>query len=299
MTICKSVFNERWSNKIMKCISTKNKTSTDRCPSNVLKGLRFCGRHAKMKIKRVWRPQVDLTNHAIKIQAWWRGYSLQRLLKLGGPNVLNRKLSNDYDELSTLVSKREVSPLDYFEFEEDGINFWFDIKSIYQWSANNPHPQNPYTKKELSLETRKRMREIINIRKIRKLPLMVTIAFKDQTVESRVNQLCQTLEEHLHKKDFWYGPISPNEFLNLSFFEIELFTTIIFYELVNWSFLKRKSPMRVRICWMIHDLIYKSLREQTTESPMLKTVRCLMFILGRIKNPYPICHIIWTSIHRM
>ena len=279
----------------MNCISVKNKHSKDRCNLKALVGMQFCGRHSKAKVKHLWDP-VDKDLLARKIQSLWRGYVVRNILNLAGPNALKREKSNDYEELTTFVTKDKQYPLEYFEFEENGVNFWFDVKTLYQWSCNEVEPKNPYTKVALTLDTRRRMREIINIRKFRKLPIMVTILFRDQTVESRANQLCQILEENLSGTDFWYGPINPEEFLNMNLIHLQIFLSVILTDLVSWCNLKRSSGTRIRIAWLINDLMIDIVRQDT---PVLSTIRCLIFILGRIKNVRPLCFMIWSALHRM
>lgn len=277
-----------------RCLSTKNKQTDERCPLKSLIGMHFCGRHAKMKKKRLW---VHKKTSLIRFQSLWRGYNIRRILKLGGKGCLNRKDSNDYDEIVTFASRTNQNPLEYFEFYENGVNFWFDIKSIYQWSCNDSIPRNPYTKNELSIDTRRRMRELINIRKLKKLPIMVTIQFKDQTVESRANQLSQILEETLHGSDFWYGSVAPEEFLRMSIFEIDIFLHMIFQDLAKWAYLRRKSLIRARICFLVHDLLTGLYTSQ--ENHTMRTLRCLIYMLTRIKKVYPLCYIIWSALHRM
>jgi hypothetical protein len=279
----------------MNCVSVKNKQSKERCTAKALVGMQFCGRHCRAKVKQLWQP-VDKNAMAKKIQAAWRGYAIFKIITLAGPNALNRLKSNDYEEITTFVSKDKQNPLEYFEFEENGVNFWFDIKSLYQWSCNEETPRNPYTKAELTLDTRRRMRELITIRKCHKQHIMVTILFRDQTVESRANQLCQILEENLSGTDYWYGRISPNEFLQMNIIHLEVFLSVIMSDLITWCNLRRSSSLRVRICWMINDLMHDII---TKDDPVLTTIRCLIFMLGRIKNAKPLCFIIWSALHRM
>jgi hypothetical protein len=279
----------------MNCISVKNKKSKERCTAKALVGMEFCGRHCKVKVKDIWNP-VDKDVMARKIQTIWRGHAIRRILELAGPNALNRAKSNDYEEITTFVSKDRQYPLDYFEFEENGVNFWFDIKTLYQWACNEETPRNPYTKTELTLDTRRRMRELIAIRKHRKQPIMVTVLFRDQTVESRVNQLCQILEENLSGTDYWYGRISPDEFLHMNLIHLHVFLSVIVSDLITWCNLRRSSNLRIRICWMINNLMHDIISK---DDPVLITVRCLIFMLGKIKNAKPLCFIIWSALHRM
>ena len=140
------------------------------------------------------------------------------------------------------------------------------------------------------------MRELIITKKCHKQPIMVTIAFKDQTAESRVNQLCQMLEENLNGTDYWYGRIRPREFFDMNLIHLHVFLSIIMSDLITWCNLQRSSSLRIRICWLINDLMHDIIEK---DEPILSVVRCLIFILGRIKNARPVCFIIWSALHRM
>ena len=279
----------------MSCISVKNKHSKDRCTAKALLGTQYCGRHCRMKVKDIWNP-IDKDRCASKIQGVFRGHLIRNILRLAGPNAIKRAKTNDYEEITTFVTKDKQDPLEYFEFEENGVNFWFDIKSIYQWSCNEPLPRNPYTKCPLTLETRRRMRELINLRKIHKQSLMVTVLFRDQTLESRANQLCQILEENLDGTDFWYGAIAPEEFLSMSIIHLEVFLSVLMSDLISWCNLKRSSRIRLRITWLVNDLTHEILKK---DDPILITIRALIFILSKLKNARPLCFMIWSAIHRM
>lgn len=147
------------------CASCKNKTSTDQCPSQAIKGLLFCGKHVKTKIKRLWAEVNGNEKHVVLIQKWWKGHFIRKRLKLAGEGVLNRKDCHNTEELVTLDEKNKVHPLNYFSFRESDKLWWFDVRSIYQILKHSTSPANPYTRQPLSIDTRKRLRDVCRIRK--------------------------------------------------------------------------------------------------------------------------------------
>jgi hypothetical protein len=84
------------------CESCKNKNSLDRCSSPALKGLLYCGKHAKVKNPRVWKIINKLDGKVTLITKIWRGYHLRKLLKLAGPGLFNKSLCVNQDELVSL-----------------------------------------------------------------------------------------------------------------------------------------------------------------------------------------------------
>lgn len=144
MAISKSVFDEDFQIRYtMSCISCKNKSSTERCPSKPLLGSQFCGKHIRCKNPRVWTQVNNIDKHIVKIQSFWRGWWLRNQLKLAGPGVLQRKVIHNEDELVTCDSVSSIHPLDYFAFEEGGKIYAFDIRSLITWFHKGTQPINP------------------------------------------------------------------------------------------------------------------------------------------------------------
>jgi len=86
-------------------------------------------------------------------------------LKLAGEGVLNRKDCHNTEELVTMDEKGKLHPLDYFSFREADKLWWFDVRSLYHILKRSPKPENPYTRQALSIETRRRLRDVCRIRK--------------------------------------------------------------------------------------------------------------------------------------
>jgi hypothetical protein len=152
----------------MNCFAFKNKHSEERCSAKALKNLLFCGKHVKSKTPRVWKESMNKTKSAIIIQKIWRGWNLRQLLLLSCCGKFKRDCTNEEDVI-TYDPIKEIHPLNYFEFTEGDKNYGFDVRSIYQISLKDLKPINPYTRQELDIETRKRMKEFCYKRERRNL----------------------------------------------------------------------------------------------------------------------------------
>jgi hypothetical protein len=129
----------------------------------------------RMKSIRHWIAQHPSLGRAIvRIQARWRGMFARRRLALAGPGVLKRSLCHNDDEMVTMDSKADVHPHDYFAVEQDGRVWWFDQRTMLEWSQKDLVVRNPYTRTPLSGEDMRRLRTLGMIRKKRGMPLIHT-----------------------------------------------------------------------------------------------------------------------------
>lgn len=150
-----------------RCIACKNKTSSDRCDHRKKLGYDFCGTHIKTNNIRLWSPYFQIPPSEqigiSKIQALWKGYFERKLNKLRGVGLLKRNICMNDSELVSGDEKEKFDPFYYFSFEESGIIYWFDIRSIFNWTFGKLSPTNPYTRNEIKLEDMKRLRTLLNI----------------------------------------------------------------------------------------------------------------------------------------
>jgi hypothetical protein len=156
----------------MSCLACKNKESLERCPNLPLRNFIYCGRHLKARHARPWIVEhPSVLRCIVKIQAMWRGYQCRLPIQLAGKGVLRRSLCHNDEELVTLQEKHEVDPYDYFSVEEDGKVWWFDQRTMIQWSQKDLEIQNPYTRTKLTREDTRRLRRLSILRKKRNAPL--------------------------------------------------------------------------------------------------------------------------------
>jgi hypothetical protein len=180
------------------CSSCKNKTSNDRCSAPALKGLLFCGKHAKAKHPRVWSIVNNVDTHAVFIQKIWKGYIIRKKISIAGPGAMKRSLCHNDEDIVTFEEKTKISPLDYFSFEESGKIWWFDIRSMLQYSLNNLIVTNPYTRQPLPSEAKERLRSIYLYRLHTNQPNAHSENNTKLTIQEYVSQnwiqLCKILE---------------------------------------------------------------------------------------------------------
>lgn len=120
----------------------------------------------KAKMPRQWiLVKPGLLTSIQKTQALWRGHFIRRRLKLAGPGVLKRSVCHNDDELVTSDEKKEVHPFNYFSIEQDGKIWWFDQRTMIEWSQKNLEIVNPYTRTPLSTADARRLRFLMLIRK--------------------------------------------------------------------------------------------------------------------------------------
>ena len=142
-----------------RCAAVRKKGAKDQCPASALKGVSFCGRHARTRAPVLWA-SLHQASPIVRVQALVRGWLLRKRLALAGPGVLRRKDVNNEEDLFTCESKDRQHPMQYFSFEEGGKVWWFDAGSLWGWMSRSVEPVNPYTKTPIPSEARRRFRAI-------------------------------------------------------------------------------------------------------------------------------------------
>jgi len=145
----------------------------------------------------------------VRFQAYCRGFIARIPIRYAGKGVLKRSLCNNDDEIITMESKTEVHTLDYFSVEEDGKVWWFDQRSMIQWSQKELDVRNPYTRTLLSRDDTRRLRKLWIYRRKHGMsvyhegqqPSMTRIERRD----NRWLRIAQILREHdyeIHHENF-------------------------------------------------------------------------------------------------
>lgn len=154
----------------MSCLACKNKSSLDRCEKKALStptggSFLYCGTHMRSKKIKQWiTKHPGVLRGIIRTQSIIRGILARVPIRLAGIGVLKRSLCHNDDEIVTLEGKSEVHPHDYFSIEEGGKVYWFDQRSMIQWSQKELEIRNPYTRTILSKEDTRRLRKIWTFR---------------------------------------------------------------------------------------------------------------------------------------
>lgn len=280
------------------CNSCKSKTSTQRCSAKAMPGFGFCKRHIKTKSPRIWSVVNNVDIHATVIQKLWRGYSLRNFLKLAGPGVLKRSLCHNDEELITAETKDRQDPNDYFSFEENGKLWWFDIKSLYEWSTKNTKLTNPYTKQEIPIETRKRLRELCNLRRIRKLKL-VQSETTDNSLDESLRLYWTDISRQLDENHF--EDVNPMHFIAFSRNQLWVFTDMLRVDMQVWAAEHNNVySIRNKFCWLIRQCLkHQMIHVANVNLSSYQLARTLSRILRFCKEPYSVCFMIASALYRL
>lgn len=270
----------------MLCQSCKNKHTTDQCGSHALKGFLFCGKHLKVKNKRLWADVSPNCNQAICIQKVWRGYLVRKIIKTAGEGCLKRSLCHNDEELVTFECKTKIDPFNYFSLNESGKIYWFDICSINQWIRTSS--TNPYTRQPLNLEDRSRLRELCRLR--RRLHI-ASLHTSDHSLSSKWIEICQIIEEN--------GFFDMNHlfFQSLSIAQLHDFLVIILQDLVAYSSGQPTSSRRHAFVEWIKTRLQTFKKYPHTISE--KIANTLLLILYDCVNSYDVCYIIVSARCRL
>ena len=280
----------------MKCSGCKNKTSDDQCPNKPLKGLIFCGKHARSKNVRLWKDVNNLDSKAIIIQKIWKGYNLRCWIKLSGPGVLDRKVCHNTEELYSFDDIKTVNPLDYFAFEEDGKVYGFDIRTITESNIFNVNPTNPYNRQLLSVDTRQRMRKICIRRQRRKMANL-----RDETPKLLVDIIkcgwvcvCQIIGEN------GFFDMPPEYFISMNRTQFVIFTTLIRNDILAWAAENKiRDNRKYRYAHWLKRILNEYNAGANSHRLSYLSSKVLTIILNDFPEPYPVCFIIMSAMHRL
>lgn len=281
-------------------MSVRSKKCFERCKANALRGLLLCKRHAKMKLPQLWVPDrlSDKEVCAVMIQALWKGYTIRNKLYLAGPGVLSRSVCHNDDDIVTGIEKEKQDPFQYFAFEEAGKVWWFDVRSIIQWSLQNVEILNPYTKQPLDIDTRRRMHELYHLRlrnKITSLHPYVEELTSVAITARRSIRIVQIMHEN--------GFLDTNivDFVDLDMAGIWIFMNMFLKEAsVYAAEHKNNASVRHKYVWWIRD----SLRQYLIHYGQYRSIQTQFFaillaILVNAKDPFPYCFMIAGILYKL
>ena len=264
------------------CVSVRKQGSTDQCPSLALRGLSFCGKHARMKTPVLWA-DVQKKCDIVSIQALVRGWLIRKRLRLAGKGVLRRDCLENEDEPFQYRSKDKCHPLDYVSIEENGKVWWFEATSVWKWVIRSPEPTNPYTRTPLTPETRKRIREVW----IANHKPSVWASTASERLRERWNVLCQIFTE------YGFVDVDPSVFLELHT-EDYLSMFILLYRDLQ-TVLPERYPQRDRLLRLCQNVMNPC--NTDSRYPLICTYT-LLFLLTIPKDSYLIAFTILSALYR-
>ena len=274
------------------CLACKNKNSSDRCSSQCIPGLAFCGRHVRSKTPRLWSVVNMVDTKALLIQRVWRGYFIRHRLSLAGPGVLSRSVCHNQEELVSMEEAKEIHPLCYFSFEEDGKVWWFDVRSIIGCLNSTLNPLNPYTRQPLSMDTRQRLRTLYKYRIRNRLRTTHNTMTKqiDELTGFQWLRLSQILVENGFEdsRPAMFNRLNPNQlYIVLSYIKTDMYA--LAREHPKTSFRYQYARTLSRECSNFFSFAH----------PQLQFASVMVNILHHSVEPYPFCFIIMSALFRL
>lgn len=262
-----------------RCAATKKKGTHTQCTSNAMNGHTLCGTHARAKNVDLWKDMSDKDGRVVVCQSIARRWLVQHHLRLAGPGVLRRQnLGNDEEVVSGIESSRQ-HPLEYFAFEENGKVWWFDFASIWVWSLKSVDPVNPYTRGPLTIETRKRLREMWVLRINRKMVMPPEVQNAEERARLRLTMLCQTFAD--------------NGFTDVSLGQLMQLCKAS--HVAIWRFLRDDCPIASGIC---SYMLSAQLLSANSPSYIVNSLRMLMRLVTLQKEPYITVFNVMSAIYR-
>ena len=279
------------------CASCKNRTSNERCTNTALPGISLCGTHAKVRCPRLWHVVNNLDSKITLISKLWKGYLVRKRIKMAGIGGLNRSMCHNSEELVSLEPISSVDLFDYFGFEENGKVYGFDVRTILDTMQRNLVPTNPYTRQPLTIEDRKRLREIYSYRVRHKLDTSYehnTLRTTDLILINRWTQLSQIIEEN------GFFNTNPNLFLGLNKSQLYAFLAMIHNDLKTWA-AEHKPPHSKRFLYVFwtNNVMKRYPNAQSVAEYSFFVSSILLSVLYDSVEPYPICFIIMSALYRL
>ena len=222
---------------------------------------------------------------------------MRRRLELAGEGVLKRSECHNAEELVTMDEMEKVHPLNYFSFREADKLYWFDVRSMYHILKRSTKPENPYTRQPLTIETRRRLRDICRIRK--KLGLEnYHDPPKPEQFADLINEkwltVCQIIEEN--------GFFDMNPLIFSSLNRSQLYVLINFIQMDMVAFATEHSIRSKRYQYLqwLRTCLSNFEKNRTNRLQCSWAVsKVLLSILYDCPENYPVCFIIVSAIVRL
>ena len=261
----------------MSCLACKNKSSVDRCTSKALTNLPYCGRHMRCRKVNQWITGVPGTlRRLVMLQSCVRGFLARIPIRLAGAGVLKRSLCHNDEEIITMDGKTEVHPHDYFSVEEGGKVYWFDQRTMIQWSQKELDIRNPYTRGILSAQDTSRLRKIWNYRQKNGLQLYHDGQRTPMSVQERRDNRWLRIAQIL--REFGYD-VHHENFISLDIPQFVIFVNALTEE-TRWKYFEGHDPKIHRYhMWLknIRNVVYTYTSTTQLSSDVAALILTIMY----------------------
>ena len=187
---------------------------------------------------------------------------------------------------------KDIHPLRYFSFEEDGKVWWFDVCSIIGCLNSSLNPLNPYTRQPLSMDTRRRLRILYRYRLRHKLRTTHSGPLKavDEITAFQWLRMSQILVENGFEdtRPAMFNRLNPNQlYIVLSYIKTDMYA--LAKEHPKTSFRYQYARTLSRDCNNFFSFA----------NPQLQFASTMVNILHHSVEPYPFCFIIMSALFRL
>jgi hypothetical protein len=274
----------------MFCVSCRTRKTLSRCKRKAIKGLQYCGTHARAKTKRIWTILNGCDSKALKIQKVWRGFAIRNRLSKLGPGVMKRSLCHNDEELVTLEPINKLNPFLYFAFEENNKVWAFDIHTLTQVLLRDIVPQNPYTRTPLTFDTRRRLRKYMQNMIRRRDPLYSAVSMKHAT-QYHLNQLTQSLHEN------GFDDFRPEYFSVLTPSQAVIMRTLICRDMMILANRHSNFSRRHRYVAILKNKNFMSNADRRT--CLLSILMIILSDIWCVSEEYEFCFLIMSALYRI
>lgn len=168
---------------------------------------------------------------------------MRNRLKLGGKGVLKREMCHNEEDMVSCDEKTKVHPFDYFAVEQDGKVWWFDQRTMIEWSQKNLDVLNPFNRTPLTPHDMQRLRKLFMIRKRTGFPLYHT----EQDVKPLI-ELCENRWLRVVQIMYECGlrdMSHPEHFMSLGYNSMVYFLNFLTEETRMWMYDGEGDPYTV------------------------------------------------------
>ena len=148
--------------------------------------LKQFAKHYKLKvggnktelIKRIFI-HLFLSSYIIKIQKIFRGLLQRKYNKYHGEGFFKRKMCTNETDFITMEEITQIPYYNFFSYKDtDGFVYGFELSSLYNLilkngNQNNKSITNPYNRNKISFEITNKIKSIIRLSNILKLPIQL------------------------------------------------------------------------------------------------------------------------------
>jgi hypothetical protein len=165
-----------------------------------------------------------LSNYAITIQKYIRGFLYRSYIKLHGPGFKNKKICTNSSDFFTMDELTTISHKQFFSFKDiDGFIYGFDIISFNNLIYNsNGLVKNPYNRLDISNDIINKFRKLLRLSKILDINIITKVnniyeeISTKKSLELRIVSLFQKMDElGNYTNNNWFMDLTREQLIKL------------------------------------------------------------------------------------